>query len=312
MESKITAEIRNTIGEIESLKAVERHYRTTEEQLATTQSEMKALEKRIDKELQDIENLEGLSVKSIFYKVLGSKEEQMERERQEYLQATLQLKENRKGIEILEYELGLLKKKVTDIADHELRLEHLKELREKEIMMSSSNLRKKLVQIYNEIDHSHRLIAEMDEARKAGMDALQSIQLVVDHLAEAKKWGDWDQMSKSSHYDRRKHSEIDRAVNQAFQTKRFLKIFTNELRDVGIHINEIDFQVESFGNFFDILLDNLITDWVIQNKIKNALRNSEMTYDRVLRLVKAVESDKNKEATRINDLMVEKDQLLMQ
>ena len=48
------------------------------------------------KEFEDIENLEKLGMKALFYKVLGSQEEQLEKERQEYLQASLKYDQVRK------------------------------------------------------------------------------------------------------------------------------------------------------------------------------------------------------------------------
>lgn len=303
--------IHERFDRLEELKAVQRHYDETARSLQEAQQNLSDMDKQLEKELKDIDQLEGLSIKGLFHKVLGSQEEQLDKERQEYLQLSLKHKEHVKDIELLEYELGLLQKKVADISSIEAEIEQLKQVREQEVMSSNSRLRAGLVNIYNQMDQSKRRQAELLEAFKAGKGALASVQRVVGHLAQAKKWGDWDTMSDSRHYDRRKHSEIDRAVDQAYQTKHLLNLFSKELRDVGINSGQINIHIESIGGFMDVLFDNLITDWVIQNKIKNALRNAETTYDKVLRLVKTVEGELDMEKQTMASLEEEKDQLLI-
>ena len=309
--SNTLEKIKSRINKLEELNAIQRHYEMTKEELLNEEQNLKMLEKKLDSELKDIEKLEGLSVKSLFHKVLGSKEEQLEKEKQEYLQVSLKYKEHVKGIELLEYELNLLGKKVADVSVLQREIEHLKGIREKEIMASHSHLRNVLVDIYHKVDSGNQRLAEYQQAYDAGKGAMASVQRVADHLRQAKKWGDWDQMSKARHYDRRKHTEIDRAIDQAYQAKHQLKIFANELRDVGINIGQLDIQIDSLGGFLDVLFDNLITDWVVQNKIKNALRNAESTYDRIHRLVKNLEADMNNEQSIITGILEEKDRLLI-
>ena len=51
-----------------------------------------------------------------------------------------------------------------------------------------------------------------------------------------------------------------------------------------------------------MFFDNLITDWIIQQKIYNALNNSLNTRDKVTRMVKLLESEKPKVDKAIADL----------
>jgi len=53
-----------------------------------------SLIKKLEKEAEDITRLEEMSLESIFHKMLGSKEEQIEKERQEYLQLSLKYDRN--------------------------------------------------------------------------------------------------------------------------------------------------------------------------------------------------------------------------
>ncbi len=58
-----------------------------------SKAELVRVDNKLEKEYKDIEKLENLSIKGLFYKILGSKEEQIERERQDYLQIVLKQKE---------------------------------------------------------------------------------------------------------------------------------------------------------------------------------------------------------------------------
>ena len=142
MEGITTAlKIKETISKISELEAVRRHYESTLEEWDRVLDKKDEIERLMIKELEDINNLEKLGVKSIFYKVLGNKEEQLEKERQEYLQVTLQFKEIQNALKVIEYEKALLKKKLVVIDELEKELETLKSIREKEILSKPGNLK---------------------------------------------------------------------------------------------------------------------------------------------------------------------------
>ena len=71
-----------------------------------------------------------------------------------------------------------------------------------------------------------------------------------------------------------KHKAIDRARQLSHKVKHHLLIFRKELKDVyeDAQIN-IQVEIRGFDRFSDIFFDNLISDWIIQQKIKNALTN---------------------------------------
>ncbi|HAK42313.1 MAG TPA: hypothetical protein DCM59_05845, partial [Clostridium sp.] len=74
-----------------------------------------ALQKEVDRKVEledifkdedkDVKKLESLSITSIFYSILGSKEKQLEKERQELLAARLKYEECAKSVLDLEKEL---------------------------------------------------------------------------------------------------------------------------------------------------------------------------------------------------------------
>ena len=77
------------LEELQGVERAERQMQKVQQQLEFSYRQLEHLAKTLDKEYADVEKLEKMSIKGVFYKVLGDKEAQLEKERQEYLQAVL-------------------------------------------------------------------------------------------------------------------------------------------------------------------------------------------------------------------------------
>jgi|GEM_PF-997546 len=146
------AKIHETIAQIKKLNSIQKHHTSTTTELENSYAELNKVEDQLVDELEDIEKLEKMSITSVFYKVLGSQEEQLEKQRQEYLTVSLKHKELKKDIEILEYEHKVISGKVQEIGGLEESLEQLKKIRLQEIMRTDDHLRRQLTGIHRELD----------------------------------------------------------------------------------------------------------------------------------------------------------------
>lgn len=95
--------------------------------------------------------------------------------------------------------------------------------------------------------------------------------------------------NQSTYYSQMKHNAINRALNATQQAKHKLKLFDRELTEVNIEQIQLYIKLYGFGRFFHMFFDNLISDWVVQRKIKNALNIVESTFDNTRRYVLAIE-----------------------
>lgn len=310
--SAISDEIKNLLEEHQVQKKVQSRLQDIVPQIEQLKKELVPLELQMQKEFADMENLEKVGIKTMFYKVLGSQESQMEKERQEYLQASLKYDQVRKSLELLEYEFNLLKSKADGLPAIEKRLEELSKQQELEIINVPGAAGMELKKIYAQIEVQQRMIIDIQEAIKAGSSALQSLDNVIAGLQQAHNWGQWDMSGRNPMSNHLKYTAIDKAKDWAYEANRQLKIFEKELLDVYRHIPE-DFQLhlDSFNRFIDIFFDNLITDWIIQQKIHNALNNSLNTRDKVIRMIKLLESEKPKTEKAIEDLNVVKKEYVL-
>lgn len=266
----IQEKIQNTIREIVHLEKVSQQLKTTQGELEEAYGKEAQVNKNLDKELRDVEKLEGLSTKAIFYKILGSKEKQIEKERQEYLEATLQAEDLQNEIKLLEYEVNLLGAKIGSKDLLESRLEKLKLQRESEIIQTDPKLRSQLMDLSQKLESQYRLKQELQEAIEVGTVAHNLLSQVINHLSSIRNWGQWPAGQRRVQNVRRQRQAIDRARNLTYQVKHHLNLFDKELQDVGQRL-EMNIDTSSFSKFSDFFFNNIITDWILKQQLTTSI-----------------------------------------
>ena len=266
----------------------------------------------MDKELEDMEDMEKMSVKAVFYKVLGSKEEQLEKERQEYLQASLKFNEQKDKIELLEFELGVLNKKLRNKSQLVKDLSRLKNIREQEIINSNPRQAQQLLNLSHNLDNNILKQREISEAVQVGNKCVKTIQEIINELKNAQHWGKWDMYgNKNSQVRYKKHTAIDRAKNLANIANHELHKFAKELADTGEFADSFQITMDYFSGFMNVFFDNLITDWIMQQKIVNSINMMHSNLDKLQRILISLKH-KNDSLTKHNaQLKVDYDEILL-
>ena len=75
----IAEQIKATLEELTALQHAKARYDQVTESLVSQNSDWQKMDIQLDKELNDIKELEKMGIKSLFHKVLGSQEEQLEK-----------------------------------------------------------------------------------------------------------------------------------------------------------------------------------------------------------------------------------------
>lgn len=299
------------LGELKSLEIVERHYKTTKDSLKNAVKESKRLQKQLDKENADIEKLEKLSIKKLFHKVLGNKEKQLEVERQEFLELSLKYNEHKKSIELLEFELNVLENKRHGIPGLKKEITKLKKKREKEILKSNNRIGKRLRSIVEETDYLVMGRKEYEEAILVGQDILTHLQAAVKYLRNAGEWGSYKNMGggRMSSYNQR--GAIEKARGIIIKTQHLFRIFKKELQDINVHDFDTSINAEQLNGFTNIFFDNLITDWIIQKKIRNTLSEVRSVFDRIQRFMGYLQTEFKKMDLRLQELSAEREKIVV-
>jgi hypothetical protein len=313
--SQLQKEIRETLETITNLERIRIRYDEAVKELKNAQHKLDSLHSVMVKELEDLNEIESKGLKPFFYKVLGSKEEQIEKERQEYLTASLKFNEHQKSVEVLEFELELLQKKLKDSTALKKRLEVLKAQRENEILKAHPTLAKELLDVSKEVDAAYVYRKELLDVEEVGSKCIKSLNDMVKLLKQAKQWGNWDMAGGRSRSGRRagynKQASIDKAKNISVWVKHELINLNKELNDIGHHKEHFQLSMDNFNSFTDIFFDNLISDWVVQQKISNTMNNTVSVRDRVVLIVKSIQNEIHKVEQKLISLQSNRDKILI-
>lgn len=121
---------------------------------------------------------------------------------------------------------------------------------------------------------------EIDEALRAGQDALRCLERAKDCLSSAGNWGIVDILGGgmlTTFIKRSKMKDADVLVQQA---RSALKRFQRELMDVE-SIPEFHVRTGDFLSFADYFFDGVVADLLVQSKINDAKRQVEDAIQKV-------------------------------
>jgi hypothetical protein len=255
--------------------------------------------KKLKKEKREVDELEKKNIKSLFTEILGDKEEQLEKERQEYLQEVLHHNSLIDEIETLEYEKKILSQNLTDDkTKKELELKNAIALKEKQLK-GSPKYKKQLLQYDAQLHKIHYRMVNIEEAIVQGTSLKKRLNGVFTKLKQVKKWGPYKMHGKGRYSSYNKKTYIDKANREAVVVNVFIKKFDKELKDVFPDM-DINLTMEYFENFLDQFYDNLITDWMIQRKLDNAVHNISTMEDKMQRILMTLKKEKESvEAERV-------------
>ncbi len=286
----IQDKLHRKIEEFKSLELAKNHLEKLEKRIKKNYAKLEKLSTILEKEYNDIEQLEKLSVRALFEKILGDKEAQLEQERQEYLQVALNYNECKKSIELLEFEKGILIKKLENYPETKSELHNLIRLREKSLSIEDKLAKQLINDINTEIDTTVAYKRELHEAIIIGLKIDKIFKKIISNLDKVVQWGQYTLDSPDVHI--RKMTYINKAKENSYIVKQLLEEFEDELMDIYDDKNiYIQSSVKTFRHFIDSLFDNLISDWIILFKIQNSIYTIHQIKDKVVRILKSLQHE---------------------
>jgi hypothetical protein len=241
--------------------------------LAKVTEKLRACSTVLEKEGSDLKKLESLSLTGLFHTILGSKEEQLDKERQEFLAAKLRYDETHKAVNDLNDDIS---KQIRNLAAYEgIEEQYKKVMREKEnyILENKDENAIKLMDLSEELARLKSSAKELEEAIYAGSLVNEKLKYMISSLESAGNWGTWDMLGGGFLATAVKHSRIDEAGHYASGVQQLLREFRHELEDVNTYV-DLDVNIGSFETFADYFFDGLISDWIVQSRINDSLSNA--------------------------------------
>jgi hypothetical protein len=250
-----------------------------------TENAAQRLKGQVAKEDADVKRLEGISLTGLFYDILGSKEEQLQKERQEALAAELKYGEAVRRRTALLAELEQARREAAPLTGAAAERETLLKEKEAAISGSAGEGARELFRLGEREQQLRWNLQQLHEARSAGHLADAALARVIDHLESAGNWGTWDMLGGGLIATAAKHSRIDDARSAAYDAQAALSTFRRELKDIAADVYVDKIAIDGFSKFADFFFDGLIADWVVQNRINNSLESVRSSRNQVAGLL---------------------------
>ena len=263
---------------------------------------------KMNEEHEDVIKLEKKSIISLFRNILGNQIEQLERERQEYLQAVLEYNSIANEINLLRYEEEILNSKLIDTTELKSQLDYYLKVKEQKLLFNDAEQSKLIKEINSDIDILHTFKRELKEAK---LVAVVVDKIMIKAFTKLKKVKDFEYKKmngagRNSSYT--KKSFIDSAIKDASEINFYLGKLDSELSDV--YTQYTFFSIYKYQNFVDSFYDNLITDWVLQSKLKNAINCLQSADDQIKRIIATLNNDLDKTEESIKSKIAAKRELV--
>ena len=294
-------ELNKRIQEIEEQKRLKEKLQQTLKKLgvdlASETARLEQLSRTLEKEQVDVNRLEKTSLTALFYSVLGSREDQLQKERQELLAVQLHYQQCKHQLDNLRRERESILAQLQPLLN--LQSEYQRVMVEKERILTQSNdpVARDLIEISTRCANLNADIKESGEAIAAGNEVVTGLDQVLDSLLRASNWGTWDMLGGGLLVTAAKHNAIDEAREGIHQVQSRLSSFRRELADVRASI-DLRIDISDFESFADYIFDGLIADWVVQSRIDDSLdraRKARRAVDQAVEKLEGMKTNANNE-----------------
>ena len=264
----------------------------TKTMLENARHELKKLEGIMEKEQLDVEKMSQTSLKTLFYKCLGTHDKQVAKEKEEALAAVLKYESCKKSVDELTEKLSQLTNRHYEMSKVQDKLDALYE--EKRRVMASFNMPEyaKIGQLEKEIIFIRREIKELKEAITPGNMAINTLNEAIELLDSAGDWGTWDLIGGGLIADMMKHDKIDKAKQAILNAQTYVQRLQVELQDVNMSLDG-SIQITGGAVFADFFFDGLIADWYMQSKISQSRDNVVATCGKIRKIVSTLSTQLN-------------------
>jgi hypothetical protein len=257
--------------------------------LAAEKARLNDLGAILAKEEADVRKLEGLGLTAMFHQLLGSKEDRLDKEKQEAVAARLKHGQCAYEVSSLEREIGRLEAAIAALGDAEAGYDRALEAK---ASLIGGAPRAGLVKLTNKLADLNADAKEIGEAVAAGNDVLAGLDAVISDFKSASNWGIVDLVGGGIIITAVKHSKIDRAKAGISEVQSRIGRFQRELADLKAGPDSPRrIEISSFEKFADFLFDGLIFDWIVQSKIQRSLAAAREMRAKVEGIVESLRRD---------------------
>lgn len=299
MVSEINVKIKKLKADISLKSQLDNEIVALERNLKNEEVELNSLEKRLEKEKKDVDNLNKTSLSNFFATIFKNKDKKLEKEKEEYLNVQIKHEEVLSNINELKSELQNKKEMLYSIDKCEKEYEKIMD--EKISILKNNGDYETKENIKRLDDKLNELIDKNNEIREAygaGKRLLEAVASAKDELEGAKKWGNFDIIGGDAMSSIAKQSKIRKANIQFERVSQLMSEFNKELED--IKLSSLEFSNVTFA--LDVFFDNIFTDISVQRRIKEAIEDIENLENKIKNILYALQSKDEEVVRNLNSI----------
>ena len=217
-------------------------------------------------EQADVDKLEGRSLASFFYNVIGKMDEQLTKEREEAYAARVKYDAAARELAAVEDDLARFEAELSSLRNCEQQYEAVLKEKAEAVKAAGGTTAEKILTLEERLSFLKSQSRELREAISAGNSALNTTNHVLSSLDSAEGWGTWDLFGGGLISDLAKYSHLDEAQGNIEYLQSQLRQFKTELADVKITA-DMQVNVDGFLRFADYFFDGLFADWAVLDQI---------------------------------------------
>lgn len=268
--------INNEINEqLAMLKEKGRIYEKWTKRLHRLQEEEKQWEAKVkhctlalQKEQKDVDRLNGMSLASFFYDLIGKKTERLEKEELELLESKSAYDTAYRMLQDVQEQRIQVEQELQRQSQYKFWESDYQVLwgkKEQSLLKQDEELQ----QLAEDREHLASELQELNEALREGDYLVYALERAEKALESAGNWGIYDMMGGGAISTHIKRSRMDDAQAAIMDAGKRLRRFQKELEDVEMAVSA-DLNLGGLLSFADYFFDNFFVDWMIQDKIRSA------------------------------------------
>ncbi|QLG41602.1 hypothetical protein HW560_28100 [Paenibacillus sp. E222] len=222
----------------------------------------------LQKEQNDVDRLNSMTLSAFFYHLIGKKEDRLEKEELELMESKAEYDIACQMLTDIQKRRSQAQQQLDGQRQYQFWQSDYKVLlgkKENDLLEKDAELQ----QMAEDREHLSGELQELNEADREGQYLLVALERAEKALSSAGNWGVYDMMGGGVISTHIKRSRMDDAQVAIMDAGRHLRRFQKELEDVKMAVNT-ELHLGGLLSFADYFFDNLFVDWMVQDKIRKA------------------------------------------
>lgn len=263
--------------------------------LAIESSKLNDLKYKMIDEFKDVKDLEGITLKSIWYDLLNKKFSELEREKEEFYRAKLNYETQQNKVKNIESEIRHYE---AEIIDYKMVKETYEGLLKQKIAFLKENNHPKITELFKNQEFlvkTNSNIKEISEALAVVENVLMILPNVIQDLKTAKSYANWDTLGGGAGATYMKRKKMREANLGIIEINYALNRLNRELKDISPDILPQSVQFNMSWEFADYFFDNFFVDLKIRSRIEDAYKEVISLFDSMMILKEKLIGEKSKQ-----------------